>query len=489
MIAVSIREKTAAAALALARGCEKIAEAVEFRLDEIPAGEIDTLLRGSPMRAIAACPLRGEGGGFDGTREERAKRLADAARAGAAFVDVDWRCAGDLAGLRGDVRAITSFHDFEGTPGDLDAVFRELAKLRAIPKVVTTARRLEESFAPLRALRRFGKEGIAFAMGEAGRASRALAPLFGSLFTYASSAAGKETAPGQWTVSDLRALYPPGGPGPKTSVLGVVGRPIGHSISPFVQGAALRTSGYDAIFLRFEANSLTEFLEAFDDPMLRGLAVTAPFKPEAVRVARRAAPAVVAAGAANTLARDESGFQAYNTDGPAAADAIEAAMGGKIEGRVVLILGAGGAARAIGHEIGRRGARVAFAGRNAERVAAAAARVPKATAHALEEVRGIAHDVLVQATPIGTRDPSALPIPPEAIRSGTVVLDVVYDPAFTAILRAALDRGAKPVPGVEMFWRQAAAQFHLFTGADPPADLMRAAARAALRMPVEPTTS
>jgi 3-dehydroquinate dehydratase/shikimate dehydrogenase len=489
VIAASIRERSPEAALALARSCEGVADLVEFRLDEIPEDDVGRLFRSSPLRAVAACPLREEGGGFAGSRAERASRLMEAARAGAAYVDVDWRCAGDLAGLPGGVRAITSFHDFGGTPGDLDAVFRELAKLGAIPKVVTTARKLEESFAPLRALRRFGKEGIAFAMGEAGRASRALAPLFGSRITYAAPAPGKETAPGQWTASELRALHPPGGPGPKTAVFGVVGNPLAHSISPFVHGAALRASGYDAIFLRFEATTLAGFVLAFDDPVLRGLAVTAPFKMEAARVARRAAPPVVAAGAANTLVREGGGFQAYNTDGPAAADAIEHAVERPLSGQRILVLGAGGAARAIAHEVSKRGAFVLFAGRNAERVQAAADRIPGARAHALEEIFRIPHDVLVQATPVGTRDPDALPIPTEAIRPNTVVLDVVYDPPSTALLRAALDRGARPISGVEMFWRQAAAQFHLFTGADPPADLMRAAARAALRAPPEPSAS
>ncbi|HET6202317.1 MAG TPA: type I 3-dehydroquinate dehydratase [Planctomycetota bacterium] len=479
MIVASVAAPDTHSAIVAARACAGLAGLVEFRLDRIGSPDPAALVEGSPLPVIAACPLETEGGAFLGNRGERAALLRAAAAAGARYVDVDHRAASDLRELPPETRRVISSHDFAGTPERISPlVFESLAAAGGIPKYVTTARCAEDGLRVLRALREWGGRGIAFAMGEEGAATRALAPLFGSIWTYA--AAEVPTAPGQWSVAELRATFPPAGPSPRTLVFGVLGRPIGHSLSPAVHRAALRAAGFDAIFLPFSPFRLADFLALLEDHRFAGLGVTAPFKLEAARLAARRSPEVEACGAANTLVRGAEGWEAHNTDGDAAAEAIEEEGGRGLEGARVLVLGCGGAARGIALACRARGAAVLLAGRSPDRVASACSAVG-AEPIPWEGLASAPHDVLVQATPVGTRDPEALLVPPGAVRPGTVVLDVVYDPPETALLSLARERGARGIGGIEMFWRQASAQFRLFTGAEPPRELFRAAAHAALR--------
>ncbi len=481
MIVASVSAPDTPSALEAARACAGLASLVEYRLDRIGSPDLPALLAGSPLPVIATCPLESEGGAFRGSREERAALLAAAARAGARYVDVDHRSASDLRDLPPETRRVISSHDLEGTPERISPlVFESLAAAGGLPKLVTTARCAEDGLRVLRALREWGGKGIAFAMGEEGAASRVLAPLFGSVWTYAAAREEAPTAPGQAGVAARRASITPGGPTPKTLVLGVLGRPIGHSLSPAVHRAALRAAGFDAVYLPFSPSRLGDFLSLLDDHRFAGFSVTAPFKLDAARLAKRRSPAVEACGSANTLVRSAEGWEAHDTDGEAAAEAIVEETGRSLSGATVLVLGSGGAARAVASACRARGARVFLSGRSPDRVAAACA-ATGAGPVGWGDLASTPHDVLVQATPVGTRDPSALAVPPEAVRPGTVVLDVVYDPPETALLRLARERGAIGIGGIEMFWRQAVAQFRHFTGADPSRDLFRAAAHAALR--------
>ncbi|HKE02311.1 MAG TPA: type I 3-dehydroquinate dehydratase, partial [Planctomycetota bacterium] len=332
-----------------------------------------------------------------------------------------------------------------------------------------------------------GGRVIAFATGRAAMVSRLLAVAAGSPLVYAATAAGRETAPGQPALAELRAALPPRSGGAGTAVFAVVGRPVAHSISPPVHSAALRVLGLDAMFLAFEPDDFGGLLDLVTPlPFVRGLAVTAPFKEDALKRSDRADDATRGMAAANTLIRADGGWRAANTDADGAADAIEAGLGAKLVGRAVLVVGTGGAARAVAAGVRRRGARLRVAGRNRARAEALARRFG-GDAVGLDEIAGAEHDVLVHATPVGQwPGPDESVVPAEAVRAGSLVVDAVVRPVETRLAAIARERGARFVPGVEWFLRQAARQLHAFTGMEPPEPVMRAAALEALKREPKP---
>ncbi len=471
-----------------------LSDLIEVRLDRIghPGKEkLRALVRDAKKPLIVTCHGIHEGGEFAGDPGEQRQLLHDAAEAGARFVDVDWTLALELGEVRPPCHRIVSRHEPEGTPEDLDALHEEVQEVLGegdVTKIVPHARSCEDGLRLLRWLRTT-KGVVAFASGEAGAFTRVLAPIFGSPFTYCAGGvfpgepAPERTASGQMRVNDLRALLPPGGVSQETAVLGVVGRPVGNSLSPWVQGMALKAARLDAVYVAFEPASLESFLELAGDENFRGLSVTAPFKEEAFRLAAKHDEASQKTRAANTLVRDGRVWRAANTDAPAVRETLEQALRihSRVPGRPValgvahaLVLGAGGAARAAAHAARSAGARVTIAARSSERARTVASDLA-CEARSWAEIPEIPYDILVHATPVGSRGPSECesPLPEDWIRPGTLVLDAVYRPMRTRLLSAAAARGCTPVPGGEWFVRQAALQFRLFTNQEAAMELLR----------------
>ncbi len=463
-----------------------LADLVELRLDRIGhpgEGRLGALIENSPKPVIVTVHGREAHGTFRGSTEERCALLGAAARAGADFVDVDWTLARELGAVEPPCRRIVSRHDPEGTPEDLEAFEREVrGKLLAgdLLKLVAHAHTGEEACAMLARLRPGSADTIAFSSGAAGTFTRLVAPILGSPFTYAAPARlrGDEgldpTAPGQLAVDELRHLVPPGGVTRRTAVYGVVGRPIAHSASPAVHGAALRAAGLDAVYVAFEPADFDRFLDLLDASCYRGLSVTAPFKERAFARASERDAASVRAGASNTLVRDGGRWRAFNTDVPAVRGCLEDALEGRERPRRALVLGGGGAARAVAVALEDLGIGVAFCVRDPDRSRESAATVG-AEVVPWERLPEIEHGILVNTTPLGWGETPASPIPEEWIRPGTLLLDATYRPLETPLLAAASRRGCHCIPGAEWFARQAAEQFRLFAEREPDEGAMRSA--------------
>lgn len=488
----------AAAALRQAR----LADLVELRLDRVGHPGEDALrrfVRECPKPVIAAIHGPEAFGTFAGSVDERCETLLAAARAGARFVDVDWTLSLELGEVEPPCHRIVSRHALDGTPDDLAAFDEEV---RAVlyegdaVKLVAHARCTEDGLSMLRFLREARGGLIAFSSGRAGSFTRLLAPVFGSPFTYAAPArlpgggALEPTAPGQVRVNDLLGHLPPGGLTPETAVLGVVGRPIHHSVSPFVHGMALKSAHLDAVYVAFEPDDFDRFLDLADDANYRGLSITAPFKERALARAASVDEASRRVGAVNTLVRDGAGWRGFNTDVGAVRETVETIFPyyAREPGRPVipaaakvLVLGTGGAARAVVGALAELDVRPTVAGRDAAKARALAAELG-CDAVPWEAVPGLGYHVLVHCTPVGTEGSGGegLPIPEAWIRPGSLVIDAVYRPIRTPLLAAARARGCVAVPGAEWFVRQAQAQFRLFTHRDPDDGLMRAAFEGAL---------
>jgi shikimate dehydrogenase/3-dehydroquinate dehydratase type I len=477
-----------------------LADLIELRLDRIGHPGLDALravAKRSKKPLIAACPGPDAFGHFQGSAHERFELLRSAAQAGFGFVDIDFLHALDLGPLPGKCHKIVSRHVTDSTPENLAELADEIRGQMGegdIAKLVTHARSCEDGLRMLSFLRT-QKGLVGFCSGEAGSFTRVLAPIFGSPFTYAAPAeipgqpAPERTAPGQLRVNDLLALYPPSGVHQGTAVFGVVGNPARHSWSPRVHGMALKHARLDAVYVAFEPTDFQHFLALAGDEVFRGFSITAPFKTAALAAARARDGACERVGAANTLVRDGKHWRASNSDVAAVRDTLERAL--KLHSHKpgtpvalatarVLVLGTGGAARAVLGALQPLGAGLAVAGRAAAK-AEQLAREFGATPIAWSAIGAHEYDVLVHATPLGSLvAPGELAIPADWIRPGTLVLDAVYRPLKTPLLGAALQKGCTAVPGGEWFVRQAKEQFKLFTRVDADDAVLRGAFEHAL---------
>jgi 3-dehydroquinate dehydratase/shikimate dehydrogenase len=309
---------------------------------------------------------------------------------------------------------------------------------------------------------------------------------YGSPFTYASFSKERELAPGQISYGEMKHLYRYDSINRDTQVFGVVGDPIAQSYSPLVHNAAYRKEKMNCVYIPFRVprDSLEQTLRDFQWLDVRGYSVTIPHKEAVAAWADQASETVRGVGAANTLFHRDGVWRAENTDYQAALDCVSQALeeshefDGDLAGKKVLVLGAGGVARAVGHGLLSRGCDVTITNHNNKRAKTLAGelgcRQIKWENRATELI-----DILVNCTPVGmypdSIDDTAYPV--NWMRDGMLVFDTVYNPENTLLLKDARQRDCVTVSGLEMFVRQAAAQFELFTQKPAPVETMREALR------------
>lgn len=271
-------------------------------------------------------------------------------------------------------------------------------------------------------------------------------------------------------------------PAGTTRVAAVIGDPVRHSLSPVIHNAAFEAAGLDWVFVAFEvpAGGGAAAVAAMRALGLGGLAVTMPHKSDVARAVDRLTPVASRLGAVNTVAWSGDELVGDSTDGAGFLDALRADEGFDPAGRRCLVVGAGGAARAVILALAEAGAaEVVVANRTRSRAEAAVAVAPGVARLGTPDAAAAA-DLVVNATPLGMGGDQTLPVDPARLGPGQVVVDLVYHPLVTPLLVAARARGAVAVGGLGMLIHQAAHQFRRWTGEDPPLGVMSAAAMAAL---------
>lgn len=516
-VPITVTDRPAALAAA-ARAAEFGADLVEYRLDtfcppEVELGEIESLVAASPLPCIVTCRPTWEGGEYDGDEMHRLS-LLEHAGLGAdgitpAYLDVELRAYQSSANLRQkvglvvdhpdqprpDVTAglILSSHDFETMPSDLDRRVMAMADAEAcrVIKVAWRARSLRDNLEAFEILQRKLKPTIALCMGEAGLPSRVLAKKFGALLTFAALDEHTGTAPGQPTVAELKNLYRWDAMREDTRVYGVIGYPVGHSMSPAFHNAGFDATETNGVYLpmpippeyeHFKATVLS-WLE-YEPLHFRGASVTIPHKANLLRFVEEQGGEVetlaATIGAANTLTkRDDGSLYASNTDYAALLDATCDALSierEQLAGKSVGVLGAGGAARAAVAAFGHYGSDVVVYNRTLDKAEALAEQFG-AEALPMDQLGEKNFDILINCTPLGMfpqTDATPLPVEKQGILGpGVVVFDTIYNPLETVLLRDARAAGCVTITGMEMFVRQGAAQFKLWTHQDPPLDVFR----------------
>lgn len=481
-ICESLAAADAGALLALvarASGADRGADVIELRLDRL--ADPDALSREDLRRLLSAArrPVvvtarpSWQGGGYGGSEGRRSALLERALDAGAWRVDFEL-AAPDCRGWMADHADRTLLSHHWETPA-LDGLSEHVAAIEALrpsmAKLVAPAASELDALPLLgagRRLRRAGIEAACFCMGAAGRASRMLDAAAGGALIYCHGEA-TPTAAGQPSTGWVRRELAPQHWRPEGERYGLVGDPVDHSLSPAIFNAAFAFDGTGAGYVPVAAGSLADALRLAEECGLHGLSVTMPFK---LQAARMATPAGVAQriGAVNTLVRTEAGWEGHNTDGPAATAALSAAM--PLPGRRVLLLGAGGAARAAAVCLRDAGAQVLVASRRSGPASSLAAQVGGESV-AWPEIAACACDAVINATPVGMNATDEVPISTAELPRGCVVMEMIYRPVETAWLRQAKERGHRIVRGVEMFVRQAAAQYRLWTGREAPLGILR----------------
>lgn len=460
-----------------------LAKAVDFkRLQEF---------KSTPWVATVRRPT--EGGRWSGTEEERQTLLRQAIAAGCfEWVDLEYDIAKSIRRF-GKVKRIISYHNMDETPANLGDIYKSMLEQDGdVYKIAVMADSPADVGRVLELQRNAPKPTVAFCMGEIGFPSRFINMKFGAPWVYAAFNRERGLAPGMPTYDDIRTKYPARSIKPDTEFFGVMGDPIGHSHSPILHNHMYRKLKANAIYLPFRVppTQFTNSVQAYDQVPISGYSVTIPHKVKAKEFSGPLSDELVnLTGAANTLVRQADGkFRAYNTDVAGAIESIREHFAKKSPNGIVdfnrifvLILGAGGAARAIAHGLHREGAHISICSRTSEKSAELAAEVHCKSIEWTARNAVTPCDLLINCTPVGMYpNVDDSPIHQSFLKPGLTVFDTVYNPEITMMIREAQTRGAEVITGVNMFVRQAAYQIEHFTGNMPPVGTMMELLRKAM---------
>lgn len=485
--------------------------------DTLRLNELRRLLADCPLPVILTCRSAAEGGDYDGDEADRVsllEKLCVNAEHPPAYLDFELASYTKSKNIRQKInlcvdhpkqerdvrtRLILSMHDFEGRPKDL---MRRLSEAWAEPaasvvKFAFRARSIRDNLEIFEILREAPKPTIGLGMGEFGLMSRVLAPKFGGFLTFASLRDEAATAPGQPTIADLLGLYrfrsirKNRNVLPNTMLYGVIGWPVAQSMSPLIHNAGFEAIDWDGVYLPLPVPDSDEAMKATMEEMcarewldFAGASVTMPHKARISGHAKAIQGGAFTTGIANTwIAHDNrtGGSFVTNTDVPAVIALCEHILG-PLGSRSLAIIGGGSLGLSIARWFTDSEALVSLYSRNPERMQAGASMPfgsPRSVAiYHTDKLTSSVADVYINCTPVGMAggpDPEGLSIPVHELAGklspDTVFFDTVYNPIETPMLRAARSYGFRTIDGVEMFVRQAAAQFELWTGKGAPVQL------------------
>lgn len=498
---------------------EQGAKLVELRLDFIRRPvDLKRLMKDAGCDVIATCRRPEDRGMWRKSEQDRVMLLRSAIAYGVPYVDLEWDIA-DSIPRYGKTKRIISYHNFDETPPDLEAIHAKMKKLDPdVIKIVTMATTPADNMTTLRLCGDKDVPTVSFCMGEMGVISRILCGKFGAPFTYAMFSDERPMAPGQLSFQRMEKVFRYDSITADTKILGVIADPVAHSLSPVIHNAAIRKNNLDMLYLPFRvpAESLGQFIGICPELGVRGLSVTIPHKQNILKSISAMDDNVAGIKAANTVVFKKGNVFGYNTDCYAAisslkqrlmeimarldksanetaaesdvAVATDQEVSSKesdsfsdeqidastvLNGRKVLLLGAGGVARAIAFGLKKEKAIVTIAARDHKKAEALA------TDMSSKSIEWVARtnfdcDVIVNCTPVGMHPKmNESPFDAAGFDKHKIVFDTIYNPEQTLFIKQARQADCPTVTGVDMFVRQAARQFELFTGTAADRDLLR----------------
>ncbi|XP_061348497.1 bifunctional 3-dehydroquinate dehydratase/shikimate dehydrogenase, chloroplastic-like [Gastrolobium bilobum] len=478
------------------------ADIVEVRLDLItnfkPSRDLQIILTNKLLPVLIVYRPKWEGGLYDGDENMRLEALQLALELGADFIDVEMKAASRFKTMVGHkrnhnspVKIIVSCCVDGITPPKeelLQLIVKIIATGACIIKLVTHAADITEITRIFSLLPYCQAPLIAYSVGERGLISQLLCPKFGGFFVYGSLAGNQ--IPGLPSLDSLREAYKLEHVNADTKVFGLISKPVSHSKGPILHNPSFRHVNYNGIYVPMFVDNLKEFFNTYASPDFAGFSVGIPYKEEVIRFCDEVHPLAQSIGAVNTIIRRprDGKLVGYNTDCEASITAIEdaliehgcndggASLGSPLAGRLFVLVGAGGAGKALAFGAKSRGARVVIFDIDFERAKSLASAV-FGEAHPYKDLVKFQPEkgaILANATPIGMHpNTDRISVAEATLGDYRLVFDAVYTPRRTRLLKEANAAGAITVSGVEMFLRQATAQFNLFTGLQAPEEFMR----------------
>ena len=453
----------------------------ELRLDYIRRSvDLGRLLKDRPTPVVVTCRRPEDGGRWMRSEEERLMLLRSAIAMGIEYVDLEADTALKIPRY-GKTKRIVSHHDFTGTPEDLESLHATLSAGDAdIVKIAAQANTFTDVTRILDLMNNATIPTIGISMGEYGMPSRILAMRYGAPFSYCAFNSERKVAPGQLSFAQMRDIYRADTITPRTKLYGVVADPVAHSYSPLIHNAAFESHNLDYRYLPFRVSEedLPSFIDWCRAEGIGGLSVTIPHKENILPLLTQAESAAQGIGACNTVVFADNEVIGYNTDYRAAMDCVTEAFtrmkGGEnpFQKATALLLGSGGVSRAIGYGLAQRGTAIVVASRNAA-TSEELAKHFQGKSCSWDDRHLVTADILVNGTPTGMfPEMNATPYETNKLQGNTLVFDTIYNPEQTLFIKGAKATGCPVVTGLQMFVRQAAYQYLLFTGKEPPIDVM-----------------
>jgi len=444
--------------LAQSQGADMVEIRFDYQKHICPSDYIDIAIP-----KIATLRDVSQGGRFSGTKEEKMKILSSAADSGFDYIDIELNENREtFTNALQTCKIICSHHDFFKTPPPTEVLetLRKAYEFGDIAKAAYTIQGIHDLLSLKVASEAAHEEGIKFVligMHDLGMITRIRSDMMRNEFTFAALTKETKSAPGQCTIQDMKDL------GSNPLVCGVIGDPISHSISPAIHNAFMASSDINGIYLPFRCSH--DELPLFPDFMrsygIKGVNVTIPHKENMLNHLEILDGSVQEIHATNTVSLEHNRLKGYNTDVQGFAYAF---CDTSLKGKHVLLAGSGGAAAACCSFLHAKEANIYIYSRNAKKAETMAQRFKGRSLfeHELDEHT---FDVLINCTPLGMKGfPCDLPFPKECIGAGMIVMDVVYNPHMTPLLKEAESRGASIIPGIEMLIGQAKESFFIFTG-------------------------
>lgn len=451
------------------------ADLVELRMDYFSAFDLPALKR---LRESFAIPMiftlrsRQQGGGYQHPEEQRLSDLALLAKLKPDYLDIECHVADEfvqeIVRLHPEIKIIISYHDFQTTAQDFDAIYHNMQR-----RFATFYKLAFHACTTLDALRllcwqhaRKQKNVIAVSMGRHGQITRILGPICGNPITYAYLEDDQQTAPGQLKVGDLTETYGYRSLNRHTAIFGLIGNPVDKSISEITHNCLIQSCHLNAVYIKMQITpeEVEQFVLMAKQLPIHGLSVTMPLKERILPYIDHTDAQVQEVGACNTLHFQQNSIYGSNSDGAGALNAIERIM--PVLNKRVILLGAGGSAKAIAHEACKRGAHVTILNRHLNKAKDIAACLNSErdlslclgkSLDSMKECAQEGYDILINCTPVD------LPIDHEVILPQAIVMDIRTKPQKTPFLQAAQSRGCKIIYGYQMFTEQAAIQWSRWT--------------------------
>ncbi|XAR52527.1 3-dehydroquinate dehydratase [Bertholletia excelsa] len=476
------------------------ADMVELRLDCIkgfrPRQDLEILLKNKPLPVQIVYRSKWEGGYYEGDENVQLDILYLANELGADYIDLELKVASHLIMENKlekyrNSKIIVSFYVDGPTPSEEDLselVSRMQSTGADVIKLVSKSSSITELSRFFHLFSHCQVPLIAYSVGERGLVSQILGPKFGAFLVYGSIEGSP--LPGLPAIYSLRDTYGVDQFNSETKVFGLISRPVSHSKGPLLHNPTFRHVGYNGVYVPMFVDDLKDFFSVYSRPDFAGYSVGFPYKEAVTEFCDEVHPLAQSIGAVNTIIRRHSDGKliGYNTDCEAAITAIEDALKvwGSTSGDISLptpltrkmfvLVGAGGAGRALAFGAKSRGSRIIIFDIDFDRARSLASAV-SGEARPYEDLVNFRPEkgaILANATPLGMH-PNTDRIPVAEVTMGDykLVFDAVYTPRKTTLLKEAEAAGAITVSGVEMFLRQAIGQFNLFTGLEAPQEFMR----------------